>query len=252
MTFSDEHGYNVALADAGLAPDWVILGDNTIKETLKRKAIDNDPPLGTPYTYDFSGYPIPNPDMVVPNPKDLVTKGLGSIPELRQSISATYLEIVLGLYLSGSPMDAVEAYSTPVFMLMQAVDSMAQAKALGAKKEAADKKEREEKRKSFILLIVSVVLMVCGPLFVTHPRLSLTSRSRSFLLWVKRLRWRPDSSTSDARLPLLVRPGTPHTWSTIPCRIRTPLLSMSWACCLVLAQLPKLNAPARALATSLS
>ena len=56
-------------------------------------------------------------------------------------------------------MDAAEAYSTPVFMLMQAVDSMAQAKALGAQEEKAEEEE-EKRRKNFILLIVSVLLMV--------------------------------------------------------------------------------------------
>jgi hypothetical protein len=224
MTLRDENGYNAALGRAGIAPDWVVFGKKTVAhDYFMGKG-------GRGYNYKFSGYPIPNPDMVVPNPKDLVTKGLGNIPELRLSMQATYLEIVLGLYNGGSTMDAVEAYSTPVFMLMQAVDSMAQAKALGVKEKDEEEEEKENKRKKFILLIVSVVLMVCGALSITPPRLSLTPRSRSFLLWVKRLQWRPDSSPSDARLPLLVRPGTPQPPCTRPCRIQIPLLSISWAC----------------------
>jgi chitinase len=161
MTINDENGYNIALGDAGISPDWVILGENEIDKDLVV------PHAGRAYKYVFSGYPIKNPDMVVPNPKDLITKGLGSIPDLRESMQATYYEIALGLYSGGSPLDAVEAYSTPVFMLMQAVDSMVQAKALGAKEE---KKEEEEakRRKNFILLIVSVVLMVCDALLTKH------------------------------------------------------------------------------------
>ncbi|KAG9603067.1 glycoside hydrolase family 6 protein, partial [Aureobasidium melanogenum] len=159
MTLRDEDGYNAALINAGLTPDWVVLGEHTIKKTVEHSDIDHSPALGSPYNYDFSGYPIENPDISVPNPKDLVTKGLGSIPELRLSMQATYMEIALGSYIGGSPMDAAEAFSMPVFMLMQAVDSMAQAKALGIQEEKAEEKEKEERRKNFILLIISAVFM---------------------------------------------------------------------------------------------
>ncbi|KAJ9624398.1 Glucan endo-1,3-alpha-glucosidase agn1 [Taxawa tesnikishii (nom. ined.)] len=152
LTLRDEDGYNGALGNAGLAPDWVVLGDHEVDKSVVM------PHAGRTYRYQFSGYPIENPDIVVPNPKDLITKGLGSIPELRESMQATYLEIVLGLYTGGTTMDAAEAYSTPVFMLMQAVDGMAQAKALGAQEEK-EEEEEEKRRKNFIILIVSVVLM---------------------------------------------------------------------------------------------
>ncbi|THY23807.1 glycoside hydrolase [Aureobasidium pullulans] len=142
-----------ALGNAGLAPDWVVLGDHTIEKTTSP-----NPPHVDRYNYHFSGFPIENPDISVPNPKDLVIKGLGSIPELRESMQATYLEIVLGLYVGGTTMDAAEAFGTPVFMLMQAVDGMAEAKALGAKEEK-EEEEEEKRRKNFILLIISVVFM---------------------------------------------------------------------------------------------
>jgi chitinase len=163
MTLNDENGYNIALGNAGILPDWVILGSHKVEKT------SNPYGAGRTFEYSFSGYPIENPDMVVPNPKDLVTKGLGNIPELQLSMQATYLEIVLGLYVGGSTMDAVEAYSTPVFMLMQAVDNMAQAKALGVKEKDLEEKAKEERRKKFILLILGVVLMVCGALSIKHP-----------------------------------------------------------------------------------
>lgn len=162
LTLRDEDGYYEALGNAGIAPDWVVLGDHEVhKNWVEGRGSGKN-------EYRFSGYPIENPDIVVPNPKDLVTKGIGSIPELRLSMQATYLDIVLGLYTGGTTMDAAEAYSTPVFMLMQAVDGMAQAKALGAQEEK-EEEEEEKRQKNFILLIVSVVLMVRDAFLINYP-----------------------------------------------------------------------------------
>ena len=94
--------------------------------------------------------------MKVQNPKDIVIKALPSIPGLRTEMRATLLDIMLGQWVDGTASDAAYAYSTPVFMLMQAVDSMAQAKALGEK----EQKQEEEAEKNFIVMILSVVLMV--------------------------------------------------------------------------------------------
>jgi chitinase len=166
MTLKDKDGYNLALIDAGIVPDWVILGPNTIHRKITKSQDDKPQPSDDKFEYDFIGYPIKNPAGIsVPNPKDVVTKGLGSIPELRLSMQATYLEIVLGLYVGGSSMDAAEAYSTPVFMLMQAVDNMAQAKTLGAHEETLEEDEAKRK-KSFILLIVSIFLLVYDALII--------------------------------------------------------------------------------------
>jgi hypothetical protein len=106
--------------------------------------------------------------MVVPNPKDIVTKALPSIPSLNSSMQATLLDMKLAQWTNGSLSDPVQAYSTAVFMLMQAVDSMAQAKQLGQKEEK-EEEEEEKRKKNFFLLIVSVVLMVCPPLFFPSP-----------------------------------------------------------------------------------
>ncbi|KAK6004282.1 hypothetical protein QM012_009132 [Aureobasidium pullulans] len=159
MTLEHEDDFHAALLDAGIAPDWVILGARTITSIVPHNFVDRPPHTPSRYNYDFSGYPIMKPDMSVPNPKDIVTKGLGSIPELRLSMQATYMEIAVGSYIGGSPLDAAEAFSMPVFMLMQAVENMAQAKALGAQEEKIEEKEREERRKNLILLIVSAALM---------------------------------------------------------------------------------------------
>ena len=150
LTLKDQDGYNAALMKAGITPDWVHLGDHEI---------DKDVVLGRGgrrFQYEFHGFPIPKADMQIPNPKDIVTKALPSIPSLRRDMQATALDLMLGQWTNGSTPDAAEAYGTPVFMLMQAVDSMAQAKALGKKEE----EEEEKERRNFIIMIISVVLMV--------------------------------------------------------------------------------------------
>ena len=99
--------------------------------------------------------------MVVPNPKDIVTQGITNIPALRTDMEATLLDIMLGTWSNGSTSDPAQAYSIPVFMLMQAIESMAQAKILG-QQEKKEEAEEEKRKKDFILLIISLVLMVSG------------------------------------------------------------------------------------------
>jgi hypothetical protein len=153
LTLTDSDGYNAGLAKAGLSPDWILFGDYTIEsESASRR--------GYKAFYKFSNFPIKNDSMVVPNPKDIVTKALPSIPSLKTSMQATLLDMKLSQWRNGSLTDPAQAYSTAVFMLMQAVDSMAQAKELGEKEEK-EEEEEEKRKKNFILMIVSVVLMVC-------------------------------------------------------------------------------------------
>lgn len=150
----DKSGYEDGLATAGLSPDWVVLDDFTYEYTYfadhygDRKAY-----------FKFTGYPTKNESMVVPNPKDIITKGLPDIPGLVIDMQATMFDIMIGQWINGTSEDAVQAYSMPVFMLMQAVENMAQAKNLGTQ-EKQDEEEEEKRKKDFILLIVSVVLIV--------------------------------------------------------------------------------------------
>lgn len=155
LTLKDEAGYNASLTAAGLDPDWVTLGDYHFK-------IDYLNPMqrtgGQTYKFKFKNFPVENEHMVIPNPKDIITKGLGSIPDLQYSMMATYMDIVLGQWVGGSMSDAMQAYSTPVFMLLQGIDSMQQAKDLG-KKEKKNEAEEKKRKRDFILLIVSIALM---------------------------------------------------------------------------------------------
>jgi len=153
LTLTDIDGYNGVLVNAGLTPDWVYFGGHTLHRhyTEGREIIS--------WTYKFLDYPLQNKSMVVQNPKDIITDGLGGIPDLRMSMEATLLGMMLGSWAGGDLSDAAQAYSTPVFMLMQGVDSMAQAKALGQQEEKEEAAE-EKRKKNFILLIISLVLMV--------------------------------------------------------------------------------------------
>lgn len=150
----DEDGYNAALASSGLLADWVSFGDYSIHRTN-----NNDRPA-TSWTLSFTGWPNKNESMVVTNPKDIVTKGLPNIPTLRSEMASTMLEILGGTWAGGDPSDGALAYAPAVFMLQQAVDSMAQAKELGAQEEKTEEEEERKRKENLILLIIGVVLMV--------------------------------------------------------------------------------------------
>lgn len=154
----DIDGYKDALAKKGILPEWIVWGDYNFEgfwyfDTHKQSR-----------TYKFSNFPVRNESMVVANPKDLITKALGSISNLKLDMSATLAEMKMGVWVGdengGTVDDPVQVYSIPVFMLMQAIENMAQAKALGHKEEEAEAKAEEERKKNLILLIISIFLIV--------------------------------------------------------------------------------------------
>lgn len=153
MRMTDEDGYDAALAHAGLLPDWVDMGDFTLRR------MNYDTTLDLYWQWIFSPFPIKNESMEVQNPKDIVTEGLPNLPALREDMVATKLEILVGAYFGGDPRDAALAYAPAVFMLQQAVDSMRQAKELGEQEEEEEEEEERKRKENFILLIISVVLI---------------------------------------------------------------------------------------------
>ncbi|KAG8163304.1 hypothetical protein KVR01_006601 [Diaporthe batatas] len=153
LRLRDHDGFAKALATAGLLEDWVDFGDYKIHRTN-----NNDRPAQS-WTLSFHGWPIRNESMVVNNPKDIVTKGLPNIPSLRQEMVASMLEIMGGSWAGGDSRDAALAYAPAVFMLQQAVDSMAQAKELGAQEEKTEEEEERKRKENLILLIIGVALM---------------------------------------------------------------------------------------------
>ncbi|KAJ5134887.1 glycoside hydrolase [Penicillium atrosanguineum] len=51
--------------------------------------------------FKFSGYPTKNESMVVPNPKDIVRKGLSDILGLLMEMQATMIEIMVRQWVNG-------------------------------------------------------------------------------------------------------------------------------------------------------
>lgn len=122
MTLVDYDDYATALANAGLSPDWAVLGDYQIERDIVSAH------GGKKHIYKFTSFPIKNDSMVVLNPKHIVDQGMPNIPGIRSSMQATLMDIQLGQWFNGSTSHAAQAYSTAVFLLMQAVESMAEAK----------------------------------------------------------------------------------------------------------------------------
>ena len=72
---------------------------------------------------DIHGYPLVVADPKVPNPKEIVQKSLTDMTSLREQLAITRQEIIDGTWM-GPVDDAIEVLSMPVFMIIQAVDSM--------------------------------------------------------------------------------------------------------------------------------
>ncbi len=80
-----------------------------------------------------------DPSLINPaNPKDVVTAALPSLGAVMDNMLATWLEMTLGGY-NGSLQDVPDTFSLPVFMIQQAVNSMATVKNLGEQQAKEDK-----------------------------------------------------------------------------------------------------------------
>lgn len=155
FTVRDYDEYHAALLRAGLSTDWVVFGDDTLYSQVPAQVRGGLASVG----YKFTGFPVKADNIVVPNPKDIITSGIGSIPDLRIAMQATASDMQLGQWVDGSVMDPVLVYSTPVFLLIQGNENILLAKNAG--KEEKKKEDEERKRKKdFILLIVSLLLLV--------------------------------------------------------------------------------------------
>ncbi|RDW93688.1 glycoside hydrolase family 71 protein [Aspergillus mulundensis] len=157
-TFVNETGfYDELQAQYGIQRDWVEVSDVVNKD-------DHDcrPNFGKADSVQChhinqkdKDIPHMNASFVVPNPKDSIAGALPRFRDLQLDVAATWGDLSFFLW-EGNDTDAVEALSTPIFMLMQSVDSMAQIKAIGEK----EKEKEEEERRNFILMIISAVLLV--------------------------------------------------------------------------------------------
>ena len=90
------------------------------------------------------------PDFEPPNPKDLVQEALESLPALYKELKIAFLELSTFCWM-GNDEDVVQVLSMPVFMLIQAVEAMEDAKEIGEEIE-------EQEQKNLILTIISAIL----------------------------------------------------------------------------------------------
>jgi len=142
--------FHSALANTtGISPDWVDL--DGFWSTTDDCGINCVPTSGSRQWYN---YPEMNKTLVVPNPKDIITKTIGSFDSLREAIFTGMSTIQAGVW-DGDADDIVQTVSVPVFLLVQALESMESVKKLGEEEE----KKEKEKKKSFIISIVGIALI---------------------------------------------------------------------------------------------
>ncbi len=151
LHLKDEAGFYKGLqADLGIQREWIRWG----KRDIGLKCPGSVNHECSPSFQIFWNFPLKADDsqIKVPNPKELMTRSMANITTLRAMMLMAHMSVATNMY-DGDELDAVRALSTPVFMLAQAVDSMAQIKEIGGKIEG-------EKKKSLILMIVSLCLLI--------------------------------------------------------------------------------------------
>ncbi len=156
MTFKirDLNGFNAAFLNAtGIDPTWIEFAGS--KEFHTPCGGDGEPGTCDPQYGDryWKSYPSAKADVQVPNPKDTITKGIGNVGDLVNSLAAGALNVGMSQF-DGDADDIIQTLSIPVFMMAQAIEAMENVKVLGQKQEDED----AQAKKDFILGIVGAVL----------------------------------------------------------------------------------------------
>ncbi|OBT89627.1 hypothetical protein VE02_01780 [Pseudogymnoascus sp. 03VT05] len=116
----------------GVTQDWVSFG----RVQNSASCIGNNCLVAD---QEQQGIPVPSSNITVPNPKDIFTNSQPMIANLTNVILSTEIDLNLGTW-NGPLDDVIQVLSSPVFMLMQALDSMQQVKTIGAAQKTDDKK----------------------------------------------------------------------------------------------------------------
>lgn len=95
--------------------------------------------------------PKASDSITVPNSKDIITKALPNIGALQNTILSREMDVATHSWF-GPTDDLLQVISMPVFMIQQALVSMANVKAVG-------EKERKQKKIALILEIIGIVLI---------------------------------------------------------------------------------------------
>jgi GH18 family chitinase len=147
MKLRDKNGFEEGLGGLGISPDWVEFGDYKDEIKCWRGPL---PDSCLDFKMEITGYPKIKADFEIPNPKDIMTDALPNLESLKLQIAERWLDLAMGIWDSDGD-DVVEVLSVPVFLLKQAVESMAEAKEIGEDVE-------EEERKNLIMTVLTAVL----------------------------------------------------------------------------------------------
>ncbi|SPO00349.1 related to chitinase [Cephalotrichum gorgonifer] len=142
--------YEDELWDFGIDPEWVEFGVYRDVFTCDRQS------GGTGMCWDTTqtnnGFPRGKDNIEISDPKDIVDKARNNFDNLDDEFFATEWDISMDQW-DGSPEDAVQVLSAPVFMLSDAIINMKEVKEMG------DKIDKENE-KNLILTILSGVLFL--------------------------------------------------------------------------------------------
>jgi chitinase len=172
-TLEDKDGFEKALTqDLGISLDWIkwedwdgydrceagtgggTSGPDARMTTVNGSVLEERAGPCVKVVHMHKGYPRKADSITITDPKTVMEKAMPTIDGLKNQLMEGMVAISLGVYNSSHDVDdAAVALSTPVQMLAQAVQHMADVKDIGADIQA-------EKKKETILLIVSLVLMI--------------------------------------------------------------------------------------------
>lgn len=158
-SFVNETGfYDVLQSKYGVQRDWVEVSDVENRVDGKDNCypdLNHGGQICKPVIETNLNMPHAKDDFNISNPKDSIANALPRFKDLQLDVAATWADLSFFIW-DGDDTDAVEALSTPVFMLLQAVDSMAQIKKIGEE----EKEKEEAEKRNFIITIISAVLLI--------------------------------------------------------------------------------------------
>lgn len=147
---TDKKGWEEAVMEFGIEPGWVEFDYYIDEFECDRQSGGDGGCWDTQQVH--SGFPVGKEDFEVPNPKEIVDAARKNLTAIDSEFFARELDIALDQW-EGSPEDAVQVLSAPVFLLSDAVASMKEVKKMGGEIEEAEEK-------ALILAIVSGVLFL--------------------------------------------------------------------------------------------
>jgi hypothetical protein len=166
----DADGFYAAVEnDLGISKDWIKFDESDEPYTCAPNNNDNsggsNPPCRKVY-FKRKNFPVQSDNVNVANPKDVIQSASTNITELQLTMLGGYALLAMQSYdPSGDSNDVLTACSMPVFMIQEAVKSMARIKEIGAEAHAAEKKQLIMEILNIVLLVLPVVGEAAGALF---------------------------------------------------------------------------------------